>query len=174
MPITGATIYNQTLSKLSAAIAGPKERAGFIEAPVTGPATRAARVTTPPTTAPAIIFFSCWSPPTFKTTDIRAKDITISTKNASNKSMFGSSITSVLWDLGDGNTSTVDNNYLHDYNSAGTYDVSLTINYNEETQVSSDDLSSLDLASATSYDSTITQIIVQGTQAELNLSLIHI
>ena len=55
-----------------------------------------------------------------------------------------------------------------DYNSAGTYDVSLTINYNEETQVSSDDLSSLDLASATSYDSTITQIIVQGTQAELN------
>ena len=86
----------------------------------------------------------------------------------SNKSMFGSSITSVLWDLGDGNTSTVDNNYLHDYNSAGTYDVSLTINYNEETQVSSDDLSSLDLASATSYDSTITQIIVQGTQAELN------
>ena len=86
----------------------------------------------------------------------------------SNKSMFGSSITSVLWDLGDGNTSTVDNNYLHDYNSAGTYDVSLTINYNEETQVSSDNLSSLDLTNATSYDSTISQMIVQGTQAELN------
>ena len=35
----------------------------------------------------------------------------------------------------------------------GTYDVSLTINYNEGTRVTSDDLSSLDLASATSYDS---------------------
>ena len=86
----------------------------------------------------------------------------------SNKSMFGSSITSVLWDLDDGNTSSVENNYLHTYNQAGVYNVSLTINYNEETQVSSDNLSSLDLSSATSYDSTITQIIVQGSQAELN------
>ena len=86
----------------------------------------------------------------------------------SNKSMFGSSITSVLWDLDDGNTSSVENNYLHTYNQAGVYNVSLTINYNEETQVTSDNLSALDLSSATSYDSTITQIIVQGSQAELN------
>ena len=86
----------------------------------------------------------------------------------SNKSMFGSSITSVLWDLGDGNTSTMENNYLHDYSSSGLYDVSLTINYNEETHVSSDNLSSLDLTNATSYDSTISSIIVQGTQSELN------
>ena len=86
----------------------------------------------------------------------------------SNKSMFGSSITSVLWDLGDGNTSSVDNNYLHTYNQADIYDVSLTINYDEVTQVSSDNLSSLDLANASSYDSTTSPIIVQGTQAELN------
>ena len=86
----------------------------------------------------------------------------------SNKSMFGSSITSVLWDLGDGNTSTIENNYLHDYSQSGVYDVSLTINYNEETQVSSDNLSSLDLANASSYDSTTAPIIVQGTQSELN------
>ena len=86
----------------------------------------------------------------------------------SNKSMFGSSITSVLWDLGDGNTSSVENNYLHDYSQSGVYDVSLTINYNEETQVSSDNLSSLDLANASSYDSTTAPIIVQGTQSELN------
>ena len=86
----------------------------------------------------------------------------------SNKSMFGSSITSVLWDLGDGNTSSVENNYLHTYSQANTYNVSLTINYNEETQVSSTNLSSLDLASASSYDSTVNSIIVQGTQAELN------
>ena len=86
----------------------------------------------------------------------------------SNKSMFGSSITSVLWDLGDGNTSSVENNYLHDYSQSGVYDVSLTINYNEETHVSSDNLSSLDLANASSYDSTNTPIIVQGTQSELN------
>ena len=86
----------------------------------------------------------------------------------SNKSMFGSSITSVLWDLGDGNTSSVENNYLHDYSQSGVYDVSLTINYNEETQVSSDNLSSLDLANASSYDSTTAPIIVQGSQSELN------
>tara|TARA_S200000501_G_scaffold78015_1_gene69828 strand:- start:1819 stop:4242 length:2424 start_codon:yes stop_codon:yes gene_type:complete len=86
----------------------------------------------------------------------------------SNKSMFGSSITSVLWDLGDGNTSSIENNYLHDYSQSGVYDVSLTINYNEETQVSSDNLSSLDLANASSYDSTTAPIIVQGTQSELN------
>ena len=86
----------------------------------------------------------------------------------SNKSMFGSSITSVLWDLGDGNTSAVQNNYLHTYSQANTYNVSLTINYNEETQVSSTDLSSIDLSTATSYDSTTNSIIVQGTQAELN------
>ena len=86
----------------------------------------------------------------------------------SNKSMFGSSITSVLWDLGDGNTSSVDNNYLHTYTQADIYDVSLTINYDEVTEVSSDNLSSLDLANASSYDSTTTPIIVQGTQAELN------
>ena len=86
----------------------------------------------------------------------------------SNKSMFGSSITSVLWNLGDGNTSSVDNNYLHDYTQAGVYDVSLTINYDEVTEVSSDNLASLDLSSASSYDSTSISHIVQGTQAELN------
>ncbi|MDC1062880.1 M43 family zinc metalloprotease [Flavobacteriales bacterium] len=86
----------------------------------------------------------------------------------SNKSMFGSSITSVLWNLGDGNTSSVDNNYLHDYTQAGVYDVSLTINYDEVTEVSSDNLASLDLSSASSYDSTSISHIVQGSQAELN------
>jgi hypothetical protein len=87
----------------------------------------------------------------------------------SNKSMFGSTISSVVWDLGDGNTSNVDNNLLYEYNQAGTYDISLTINYDEVTQVTSYDLSSLDIANASSYDSSVTNVIVQrGSMAELN------
>ena len=86
----------------------------------------------------------------------------------SNKSMFGSTISSLVWDLGDGTTSNVENNLLHEYNQTGLYNVSLTINYDEVTHVSSDNLSSLDIANASSYDSTTTAIIVQGTQAELN------
>ena len=85
----------------------------------------------------------------------------------SNKSMFGSSINSVTWDLGDGNTSNVENNLLTTYLSAGTYDVSLTIEYEEVTMSQSENLSDLDVSSASSYDSTVTAHIVQGTQSEL-------
>jgi hypothetical protein len=86
----------------------------------------------------------------------------------SNKSMFGSSMTSLTWDLGDGTTSNVENNLLYEYNQAGTYDVSLTINYDEITFATSESLSSLDLTNASSIDSSITTAMVQGTQSELN------
>ena len=87
----------------------------------------------------------------------------------SNKSMFGSTISSVVWDLGDGTTSNVENNLLYEYNQAGNYDVSLTINYDEVTKVSSYDLSSLDISNASSYDSSFINVIVQrGSIAELN------
>jgi hypothetical protein len=86
----------------------------------------------------------------------------------SNKSMFGSSMTSLTWDLGDGTTSNVENNLLYEYNQAGTYDISLTINYDEVTHATSESLSSLDLTNASSYDSSLTNVIVQGSQSELN------
>jgi len=87
----------------------------------------------------------------------------------SNKSMFGSTISSVVWDLGDDVTSNVENNLLHEYNQTGSYDVSLTINYDEVNKVSSHDLSSLDIINASSYDSSVVNIVVQkGSMAELN------
>ena len=53
---------------------------------------------------------------------------------------------------------------MHTYNNANTYDVSLTIEYIETTEARSSSLSDLDLVTATSYDSIITDKIVQGTE----------
>ena len=85
----------------------------------------------------------------------------------SNKSMFGNTITDVLWELGDGNTSQVNDNVLHTYATPGTYDVTLTINYDEITQTRVDQLSDLpNTPLPTSIDTIISDVIIQASSQQ--------
>ncbi len=80
---------------------------------------------------------------------------------------------SVSWDMGDGTVTPgsyqqqLGYYYMHTYNDADVYDVSLTIEYNETTEARAASLSDLDLVSASSHDSIVKTIIVQGTESEL-------
>jgi len=87
-----------------------------------------------------------------------------------NKGQFGNgNVTSFVWDFGNGETdNTGDNNIQYIYPALGSYNVTLTVEYNETVQATANSLSDLDLVNATSYDSIITDKIVQGTEAELN------
>ena len=86
-----------------------------------------------------------------------------------NKTQFPSgTVSSMIWDYGDGNTDNSNANLVaHTYSSAGSYNLSLTIEYNETTEARASNLSDLDLLNATSYDSIIETLIIQGTQSEL-------
>ena len=86
-----------------------------------------------------------------------------------NKTQFPSgTVSSMIWDYGDGNTDNSNANLVaHTYSSVGSYNLSLTIEYNETTQARSSNLSDLDLLNATSYDSIIETLIIQGTESEL-------
>jgi len=87
-----------------------------------------------------------------------------------NQSMFGNgNVTSFVWDFGNGDTDDSGANLLaHTYTSAGSYDVTLTVEYNETNETRAANLSDLDLDNASSYDSIIEMLIVQGTEVELN------
>jgi hypothetical protein len=77
-------------------------------------------------------------------------------------------VTSMLWDYGDGITDNTNANLVaHTYSSAGSYDVSLTIEYDETTEARASNLSDLNLIDATSYDSIIETLIVQGSESEV-------
>ena len=85
-----------------------------------------------------------------------------------NKSIFGNNISKWEWSFGDGTTDTTGNNSpQHTYVSEGSYNVSLTVEYDETTEARAYDLSDLDLTNASSYDSIVSTLIVQGTPAEL-------
>jgi hypothetical protein len=86
-----------------------------------------------------------------------------------NKSQFSAgSISAYIWDYGDGNTDDLSGDFVaHDYEAAGNFDVSLTIEYNETTEARASVLSDLDLVNASSYDSIIETLIIQGTESEL-------
>ncbi len=87
-----------------------------------------------------------------------------------NKTQFGAgNVNSLIWDFGNGDTDNSGDNVINGYmyDSPGFYDVSLTIEYNETTQATASSLSDLDILTATSYDSTVTDLIVQGSQADL-------
>ena len=86
-----------------------------------------------------------------------------------NKSQFGNeNVTALSWDFGDGNTDNSNNNFLvHEYTNEGVYDISLTVEYNETTEARAASLSDLDLTNASSYDSIVKTLIVQGNEAEL-------
>ncbi|MBC8510482.1 MAG: T9SS type A sorting domain-containing protein [Cryomorphaceae bacterium] len=90
----------------------------------------------------------------------------------SNSKAIGLDVTSASWDFGDGIVETSD--YLaalgyykkHTYTTAGTYDVTLMLDYNELREVRVSDMNDLD----PSYDSLSTEVstlIVQGTESEL-------
>ena len=87
-----------------------------------------------------------------------------------NQSAFGAgNITSFIWDFGDGITDNSGNNFLsHTYSSANSYDVTLTVEYNELIESKAADLADLDIVGASSYDSIVESLIVQGTEQELN------
>ena len=86
-----------------------------------------------------------------------------------NKTQFPSgTVSSMIWDYGDGNTDNSNADLVaHTYSSSGSYDVSLTIEYNETTEARSSNLSDLNLLDATSYDSIIETLIIQGSESEL-------
>ena len=86
-----------------------------------------------------------------------------------NKTQFpAGTVSSMIWDYGDGNTDNSNANLVaHTYSAAGSYDVSLTIEYNETTEARAFILSDLDLDNATSYNSVVETLIVQGTETEL-------
>ncbi len=86
-----------------------------------------------------------------------------------NKTMFGTgNINSMTWDFGDGITDDSGENFLaHDYTGVGSYDVSLTVEYNETTEARASSLADLDIANASSYDSLTSTLIIQGTLSEL-------
>ena len=81
-----------------------------------------------------------------------------------NQNLFSGATLS--WDFGDGNTSSA-NTPNHVYGTAGSYDVTVTIEYEETTTATASQLSDLDIALASSYDSVTTNVMVQGTEAEL-------
>ncbi|MEC7646644.1 MAG: M43 family zinc metalloprotease [Bacteroidota bacterium] len=86
-----------------------------------------------------------------------------------NLPMFGTgNVNSFVWDFGDGDTDDSQNNFLsHIYNSTGSFDVTLTVDYDEVTESRSSRLEDLDISNASSYDSIVTTLIVQGTEQEL-------
>tara|TARA_B100001248_G_C27399420_1_gene468757 strand:- start:8811 stop:11912 length:3102 start_codon:yes stop_codon:yes gene_type:complete len=88
-----------------------------------------------------------------------------------NKNMFGiGNVSSFIWDFGDGNFDNSGNNFItHTYNSTNPqgYDITLTVEYDEVTESRASNLSDLDLTNATSYDSIIDILIVQGSKQEL-------
>ena len=86
-----------------------------------------------------------------------------------NKSQFSAgTVTSMIWDYDDGNTDDSNANLVaHIYSDPGSYDVSLTIEYNETTEARASSLSDLDLVNANSYDSIVETLNIQGTESEL-------
>ena len=88
-----------------------------------------------------------------------------------NKNMFGiGNVNSFVWDFGDGNTDNSGDNFItYTYNTINTqgFDLTLTVEYDEITETRASNLSDLDLVNASSYDSIIDIIIVQGSEQEL-------
>ena len=87
-----------------------------------------------------------------------------------NRMMFNDA-TSMTWDFDGGETIQVsgdDNVITHKYNSAGVFDVSLTITYNDIREQRAESLSDLDIVNAISWEADTTYDIVQGTKQELN------
>ena len=88
-----------------------------------------------------------------------------------NKNMFGiGNVNSFVWDFGDGNIDNSGGNFItHTYNTVNPqgYDLTLTVEYDEITETRASNLSDLDLVNASSYDSIIDIIIVQGSEQEL-------
>lgn len=87
-----------------------------------------------------------------------------------NQSMFGQgNVSSFVWDFGDGAVDNSGDNFVsHAYNNSGQYDVTLTIEYAETTESRATNLADLDLSSASSYDSIVENLILQGSLQELN------
>tara|TARA_B100001250_G_scaffold83417_1_gene68816 strand:- start:13473 stop:15944 length:2472 start_codon:yes stop_codon:yes gene_type:complete len=86
------------------------------------------------------------------------------------KSMFGAgNVNSFVWDFGDGNSNNSGEDFVsHTYNSVGSFDVSLTVEYNETITLTSSDPNLFPGGPAT-YDNILVDHMVQGTEEELVL-----
>ena len=80
-PKTGAAIYSQRIDRFIDTIAGPIERAGFIDAPEIGPPKNASNPTTAPTASPISIRFVFGPAVIIRITHINNNVITISQTN---------------------------------------------------------------------------------------------
>ena len=83
-----------------------------------------------------------------------------------NKNIFNG-ITSMVWDWGDGNTSTTTNEPQHTYSAAGTYDVSLTIEYVDDVVAKSFSMDDV-VPGYTNLETINETLIIEGTMEELN------
>ena len=83
-----------------------------------------------------------------------------------NKTNF-ENVSSFVWDFGDGSINSSGADLVsHNYNSVGSYDVTLTVEYDEIMEIRSSDSNSLPL-DAVSYGTELVSHLVQGTYAEL-------
>jgi hypothetical protein len=83
-----------------------------------------------------------------------------------NKNIFNGS-TSVVWDWGDGNTSTSSNSPQHTYSAAGTYDISLSIDYVDDVVAKSWSIDDV-VPGYTNLETINETLIIEGTMEELN------
>ena len=115
----------------------------------------------------------------FKPEDCSSREVYIWTNDATSMCEFESitlksnktdfqNISSFVWDLGDGTIITNPTSSItsHSYSLPGSYDVSLTIEYDEIMELRASDFNSLPLG-AGSYDTEIVDYMVQGTYNEL-------
>ena len=92
----------------------------------------------------------------------------------SNSRIFGNNISSVEWDFGDGTITSGSYNgqlghyELHTYANEGTYDVKLTITYDEVIKLRASDPSLIPATDPSLIQTITTDKVVQGTQDELN------
>ena len=84
-----------------------------------------------------------------------------------NKNIFNNGLISIEWNWGDGNTSNTSNTPQHTYSAAGTYDVSLTVEYIDNVIAKSWNMD--DVQAGYTLLETITETkIIEGTMEELS------
>ena len=83
-----------------------------------------------------------------------------------NKNIF-TNITDLTWDWGDGSSTSTNNNPQHYYTVAGTYDVSMSIEYTDDVVAKSYSMDDVE-SGYTSLETITDVLMIEGTMEELN------